>query len=180
MEGPLVTVFAGYLAFRGYVNPLFVLAVVVAADLTGDLALYGAGRWSRGDVVMRWSKHVGVTPRRLELVERHFARHGGKTLVAGKAMQVVGAAILFTAGAARMRLRWFVGYNLLATVPKSLALLLIGYFFGRVITQVGTVLGSMTLLTSGTLVLVVLLYVLPRRYLQRLDSLTEGHDPQAQ
>ena len=170
-EGPLVTIVAGYLASRGYVDPFLVFAVVVSADLTGDLVLYGAGRWSRRGANVRWGRYLGITRENLELVEHHFRRHGGKTLLAGKAAQLVGALILFAAGAARMRPRRFLAFNVLATVPKSLILVLFGYFFGRAIGRAASALDYATVAFGGAVVLVLTLYVLPRHVLRRFRVL---------
>ncbi|MFH0915624.1 MAG: DedA family protein [bacterium] len=164
VEGPIVTILAGYLAFLGYVNLFLVYAVVVAGDLTSDLLWYAAGRWGRRRYTGKWGRYIGITPERLLRIEKHFERHSGKTLVLGKLTQAVGALILVGAGAARVRPRRFIVFNLLATLPKSLLLLLFGYYFGKAYSQAGSLLNYVAL---GTLVLALLAavtYLIPRRF----------------
>jgi membrane-associated protein len=164
VEGPIVTILAGYLASQGYVSAFLVYLIVVAGDVTGDLAWYAAGRWSRLGLDSRWGKYLGITPERLRRVEEHFERHSGKTLLVGKLTQGLGALVLLGAGATRMRPVRFLAFNLLATLPKSLALLLFGYYFGKAYGQAGTILDYAALATVAVIVLVAIAYVVPRRF----------------
>lgn len=164
VEGPIITILAGYLASLGYVNPFLVYAIAVAGDMTGDLAWYAAGRWGRKRYTGKWGKYVGITPERLLRIEQHFEGHSGKTLVLGKLTQAVGALVLVGAGAARVRPRRFILFNLLATLPKSLALLLFGYYFGKAYGHAGSVLNYVALGTIALAVLAAMIYLIPRRF----------------
>ena len=145
-------------------NVFLVYLIVVAGDVTGDLAWYGAGRWSRSGSDRRWGRYLGLNSERLQRIEQHFERHSGKTLVVGKFTQGVGALILFGAGAARMRPRRFLAFNLLATLPKSLGLLLFGYYFGKASGHASTILDYSTLATVMVAVLAVMIFVIPRHF----------------
>lgn len=169
IEGPIVTVIAGYLAYLGYVNPVLIYLVVVAGDITGDFAWYAAGRWSRRGIGGGWAARFGVTPQRLSRVERHFEKHSGKTLLVGKLTQGIGVLVLAGAGAARMRPGRFVAINLAATLPKSLGLLLFGYYFGRLLTQANSVLDYVAVASVGVVVLAVMAYAVPRRFAGRFQ-----------
>jgi uncharacterized membrane protein YdjX (TVP38/TMEM64 family) len=79
---------------------------------------------------LRWREKVGVSDVRLELLAQTFREKGARVLVVGKLTHAAGFAILLGAGAARMRFGLFVLANLLATIPKSLVLVAIGYVFG--------------------------------------------------
>lgn len=121
-EGPIVTVIAGFLASAGNINPYIAYGVIIVADLVGDSMYYVLGRWG---------KHIGIKPGSIGTIETHFAKHTIKTLLFGKLTHAIGAGILFGAGVARVPYRTFLWYNLLPTLPKSLALLVIGYYFGH-------------------------------------------------
>jgi membrane protein DedA with SNARE-associated domain len=151
------------------VNPFLIYFVVVAGDLTGDFMWYAAGRWGRHVVDWKWSRYFGITPVRLARVEQHFEKHSGKTLLLGKVTQGVGALILVGAGAARMRAGRFVAFNLIATLPKSLALLLFGYYFGKAYAQASSALDYAALVSVLVVVLAVMAYVIPRRFAGRLQ-----------
>lgn len=148
LEGPIVTVVASYLASLAYLNIYAVIFVVILGDLVGDLILYGAGRWGSG---AKWMAKLGLTAERLANLTGHFAGKGARTLLFGKWTHSAGAAVLFAAGVARMPLGAFMFWNTLATVPKSLLFVAIGYSFGHLYHQIDDWIGK------GSIVLLTLL-----------------------
>ena len=163
VEGPIATVISGFLSTLGYLNVYTVYAVVVLGDLAGDSFHYALGRWGRTALIERWGHYLGITHERILRLEKHFVDHGGKTLFIGKLTQVIGALVLQAAGAARMPFRKFLWYNLLATMIKSLALLLIGMYFGQAYMEIGHYLDYAALGTVGLIILPIALYVfIPR------------------
>lgn len=138
LEGPIITVLAGWAAAQGLL-PLWPLAVVlVLADLIGDLAFYALGRQGAAWVPQPLRDRLGLHPERLDGVARRFHTRGGRILIMGKLTHSAGALILTAAGAARMPLRPFVVYNLMATVPKSLIFLALGHIAGHAWERIGT------------------------------------------
>ena len=61
---------------------------------------------------------------------RRFRKEGARILVVGKLTHAAGFAILLSAGAARMPFGAFVLTNRLATIPKSMAFLALGWAVG--------------------------------------------------
>jgi membrane-associated protein len=164
VEGPVVTIAAGFLASHGYVNAFLVYVVVVAGDATSDLVWYAAGRWSRVGLDFGWGRRLGITAERLRRIEKHFERHSGMTLVLGKLTQGVGVLVLIGAGMTRMRPARFLLYNLMATLPKSLALLLFGYYFGKAYGQAGAVLDYAALVTVAAVMVSAIVCLIPRHF----------------
>ncbi|MDX5627563.1 MULTISPECIES: VTT domain-containing protein [unclassified Brenneria] len=159
LEGPIVTVIAAYLARLDYFNLTAVCIVVILADLVGDLGFYALGRWAiKADgVPPRWLSRFGLSQARLQKMGSNFETRGGKILAFGKLTHSAGAAVLLAAGMARMRLRPFLFYNTLATIPKSLFFVAIGYAFGHFAAQVDdwiavTSLVLLVLLLAGGMV----------------------------
>ncbi len=68
-----------------------------------------------------------------------------------------------------MRPRRFLGFNLLATLPKSLALLVFGYYFGKASAPGGSVLDYAALATAMAAVLALMVWFVPRRFARRLQ-----------
>lgn len=136
LEGPIVTVIAGYLASLGLLHTAGALAVVIAGDLLGDALLYLAGRKGIKRMPKRWRDRLGLNAARVEALTDHFWLRGGRTLVIGKLTHSAGAAVLVAAGAARMPVGAFLWWNLVATVPKSAAFLALGYAFGAAYAQI--------------------------------------------
>ena len=131
VEGPIVTVLAGFLASLGQMNFFICYPLIVIADVVGDLSLYAQGRWGGKPAVQRWGHYFGIRPAIIERLEQRFKEHPGKMLILGKISHFFGGPILIAAGMARMRISKFIWFNLIGTLPKSLALLLIGYYFGQ-------------------------------------------------
>lgn len=135
IEGPLVTIVAGFLASLHVFNVFLAYAVIVAADLTGDVLYYCAGRWWLNRAFNKTLALFSLSKSRVEKIELALKKNRGKVLFFGKLSHVVGVVILFAAGHAEVPFVDFLWYNFLATLPKSLVLLLVGYYFGSSISN---------------------------------------------
>lgn len=131
LEGPIVSVFGGYLAGRGLVPFNALLVLVVVADLVGDVMLYGIGRHGGRRVPQRWRGRLGLSPERQERLVDEIHTHGTRMLAVGKLTHAMGFAVLTAAGAARFPFGRFVMVNLLATLPKSAAMVALGWWLGN-------------------------------------------------
>lgn len=131
LEGPIVTIIAGFLSSLGYINFLLAYAVIVIGDLTGDSIYYALGYWGEKKFVTKFSHYIGVTSERLDKLKNHFKNHTRKTIFLGKLAHGIGSAILVAAGMAKISFREFLFYNFISTIPKSLILLLAGFYFGE-------------------------------------------------
>ncbi len=130
LEGPIITVIAGYLAHLGAFNPFAAYVVVVLADLVGDTLFYLFGQSGIRCLSPRWRARLRLSDTRLTTLADHFHDKGGRTLIAGKLTHTLGAVALIAAGVAHMRFLPFLWYNFIATLPKSLFFLAIGYSLG--------------------------------------------------
>lgn len=136
LEGPIITVIAGYLAHLGAFSPGAAYVIVVLADLVGDVLFYLFGRSGLGWLSPRWRRRLSLTEDRLAGLAEHFATKGGRTLIVGKLTHTLGALALIAAGMAHMRFLPFLWYNFLATLPKSLFFLMLGYGLGAAYKRV--------------------------------------------
>lgn len=130
LEGPIVTIVAAYLVRIGLLPLWPVILCVIFADVVGDGILYGIGRGMLNWLPLRFRARLGVSDDRLANLAHMFREKGIKVLVFGKLTHVAGFAVLIGAGAAKMPFGPFILTNLLATIPKSLALIAAGYVFG--------------------------------------------------
>jgi len=158
VEGPIITVLAGFLTSLGSFNLFLVFATVVAGDLAGDWIHYAVGRWGRERFIERWGKYIGITNERVSRLEKHFEKHRIKTLLAGKISHGIGGAVLVAAGLANVPLREFLLINFLVTLPKSLALLLVGYYFGQAYAIINSYLEMWGFISLGVIVLAGMIY----------------------
>ena len=131
VEGPIVSVVAGWLARLGLLPLGWAYGVLVLGDLIGDALHYAVGRSGARILPARWRARLGLDDPASGQLARHFGENGGRTLVVAKLTHSLGFAALIAAGAARMPLPAFLWYNLVATLPKSLAFLMLGYGLGH-------------------------------------------------
>ena len=130
VEGPLVAMVAGSMVSLGLVSWPLAYPLVVAADLVGDTAFYILGRFGHRLWVRRALGRLGVKRSSLDRLEALFRKKGARVLVGGKLTHFAGAPVLAAAGLAGVGYGRFLLWNLVATVPKSAALMAAGYLFG--------------------------------------------------
>jgi membrane-associated protein len=170
VEGPIITVIAGFLSSLGIFNVFIAYGVLVAGDIAGDVAYYELGYYGRQKFVTRWGRFVGITQERLEQLGKHFDKHASKTLIIGKLSQGIGGAILLAAGMAKVPFRKLVLYDFLPTLPKTLILLLIGYYAGESYVKISSYFDYAAIGTVAAAVIFVVVYFVMRRLSSKYAS----------
>jgi membrane protein DedA with SNARE-associated domain len=107
-------------------------------------------------------------------LETAIKKRKGPFLFFGKLSHAVGGIILFAAGSAEIPLKEFLWFNFLATLPKSLILIAVGYYFGSTVSNFKkyldfTVLGLFVL----TVVLIGLYYgvtYLSNKFINKMEK----------
>ena len=107
VEGPIITVIAGFLSSPGHLNIFIAYGVVVVGDLTGDTVSYMLGRWGGIKFVKRWGRYIGLTAERVQKFEEHFNHHAAKTIILGKLAYSIEMPFLFAAGFAKVPYKFF-------------------------------------------------------------------------
>ena len=112
-----VMLFAGFDVYRGHFSLAGILIVGIAGDLTGASVAYAIGYFGRIELVQRHGGKVHITPERLALAERWFARHGAKAIPICRVLPLVRAYMSFPAGFAEMPYLRFLALSALGGVP---------------------------------------------------------------
>jgi membrane protein DedA with SNARE-associated domain len=148
IEGPVVTIIAGWLVSLGLLSAVPAVICLVVADVVGDCLLYAAGRGLRLDRLPVIGPRLRVPRERMVPLVRAIRQNDVRLLVLGKLTHAAGFAVLIAAGVARVGPGRFILLNTLASIPKTLVLFGLGYLFGRAHEQVAAWLsyGSATLL----------------------------------
>lgn len=138
MEGPIITVIAGFLVSLGIFNLFAVYAIVVVGDILGDAFWYLLGRFGSG---WRYTRPIenffGLTPERIETTRQKFEHHRFKMILASKLLHGVGSAGLLTAGIVRMSYLTFAATSLAISLGQAAIFLALGYFFGEAYGVIG-------------------------------------------
>ncbi len=170
VAGPIVTVVAGSLASVGVFNFFIALPIIIFADLVGDIIYYAFGRYGGRVFVKKWGRWIGLTESRIDRLESHFGNQGARTLIIGKLTQAVGGPILVAAGMAAMPLGDFIWYNFLATVPKTLFFLLIGFYFAQLYLRLSRYSHDLSGAVVGMVILGILVYIWITRRVKSQNS----------
>lgn len=174
-EGPITTMVAGFLSSLGYMHFWVAYLVAVVGDLTSDVGYYALGRWGRKRFIEKFGHYVGITPSRIERLEQHFHRHGGKMLIFGKIADPLSSTVQTIAGATRMPIGTYAYYNIICTFPKSLILIAIGFYFGEAVHQANFYRQVVGVVASILGILFLAAYFTYRRSKQR--ALLRDHEP---
>jgi len=64
IEGPAISIIAGYLGQSGYLNVFFVYVLIVLGDMFGDTIYYAIGRFGGLYFIKRWNHILNYTTRK--------------------------------------------------------------------------------------------------------------------
>lgn len=170
LEGPMITFVAGFLVYLNYFEVEDIIILSILANTLGDILHYLAGRWGRGKLVLKYGHYVGITPERVIKLEKHFEKHGGKTLLFGKVTLAFGSLTLVSAGVARYPFWKFLLFNSLGEIPKTLLFFALGYYFGTAYKNFSHYLFLSTLAIVLITIVIFMLYRMSSQVLQEIDE----------
>lgn len=146
-------------AGQGHIQLPGLIAIVWACALTGDLISYGLGRRLGRAFLLTHGHLVRLTPERLARVERFLARHGGKTLIAGRFVGLVRAVAPFVAGSSHKR---FVPITFVAAGLWSACFATLGFVFWESFDQAAAIARDGTFVLVAAIATVILGVILHR------------------
>lgn len=166
LEGPIVSIIAGFLVSTHNLNFYIVYLVLFLADLIGDILHYALGYFGRKHFVDRFGKYVGLNPARLEYLETLLHQNTGRVLIGSKFTQVVGGGVLVAAGMVHVNFFKYMFYSVVVAIPKTLMLLVIGFYFGVAYNTIDRYFNFAAKITVGV-VLVILGYLIYKQLKKR-------------
>ena len=130
LPGDSLLVTAGLLGSQGYLNVYYLGALCTVAAIVGDSLGYAIGRAS-GPRIFTREDSLFFNKKHLYRAHQFYEKHGGKTIVLARFMPIVRTFAPVVAGAAEMRYRDFIFYNIVGGVVWIWSMLFVGYFLGR-------------------------------------------------
>jgi membrane-associated protein len=127
LPGDSLLFVVGTLAAAGGMDIGLVMAVLVAAALSGDNVNYWIGRWAGLKIFGRW-----VNPSYLQRTHEFYERHGGKTIIIARFMPIVRTYVPFVAGLGTMPYARYLAFCVAGALLWVGSLCLAGYFFGNI------------------------------------------------
>ena len=131
LPGDTLLFVTGALAAAGGMDIAAVMAVLVAAALTGDNVNYGIGRWI-GPRVFQYEKSRWFNPGHLARAHAFYERHGGKTIILARFLPIVRTYVPFVAGIGAMPYARYIGFCIAGALAWVVSLCTAGYFFGNI------------------------------------------------
>lgn len=137
VEGPIITVIAGFMVTLGLLNIWLVFLIIVLGDVIGDTMAYCFGRFGGGALLHRYGHRVGITATRVEQAKGYFSTNHKKALMMSKLIHGIGTAGLFAAGSLKIPYLRYVKTCFLISLIQAGVLLVLGIFFGHTYIQIG-------------------------------------------
>jgi membrane protein DedA with SNARE-associated domain len=153
LPGELFLALGGIYAARGDLSLVLVILIGALAGLLGEIVSYWLGRLY-GVRIVRHLPLANRFEKHLDEAHDYFRRHGGKTVIVGRYISVVGTFMPFAAGMSDMSFRLFLAFDVAAITFWSVGVTLLGYLLNSQIDLVDQVLSQVG---WGLLALVVLI-----------------------
>jgi membrane protein DedA with SNARE-associated domain len=147
---------AVYAAVTGRLSLAGVVVAAAAGAVLGDNLGYGIGRAVGGRLLERFGGWVRLSPERLALLHRFFARRGALAIVVARFIIVLRTFGALVAGAAQMPYRTFLLFNALGGAAWATAYGLLGFALGRAYNRFG---GTVSWFSVGAGIALLLLTV---------------------
>jgi membrane-associated protein len=131
LPGDSLLFVVGALAAAGGMDIVTVMAVLVAAALTGDNVNYWIGRWA-GPKVFRAERSRWFNPRHLQRTHAFYERYGGQAIIIARFVPIVRTYVPFVAGIGTMSYARFLGFSVVGALLWVVSLCQAGYWFGNI------------------------------------------------
>jgi|SRR3989344_502170 len=162
-EGPIITIISGFLIYLGILNPFITYVLLIIGDLIGDSLYYSIGKfWRRSIGIKKLGHFLGYNEKSEEFLENHFKKHLFKTLFIAKFSHGIGGTIQASAGIAKVNFIQYLWINLIGIIPKTLILLIIGFYLGSSYLKINIYLNSIASIVIGVVILVFLYIILDK------------------
>jgi len=137
---PTVAVFplAGYIASQNHMSLLEVIGLGIAGGTgatIGSTIIYFVCIKLGRIALLRYLKYAKIKDERLAKIERWFEKYGDKAVFFGRMVPVLRELISIPAGLLRMKPAKFITYTFFGSCVWSIALTLVGYYFGVITVE---------------------------------------------
>ena len=135
VEGPIITVVAGFLVTLGKMDIFAVYALAIVGDILGDGALYALGRFGK-NFINKHGHYIGASQEKLAKAKIFFAEKHNKAIVMSKVFHGVGVSGLVAAGVLAIPYRRYLRTCFVISLVQAAVFLSIGLIFGQAYTRI--------------------------------------------
>jgi membrane-associated protein len=135
LPGDSLLVTAGVFAGAGQLKLAELLSFVTLCAIAGDQVGYFLG-WKAGDALYRREDSRFFKKRHLERAHEFYEHYGGKTVILARFVPIIRTFCPPVAGAARMRYRVYLAYDIVGGFLWVWGMTLLGYTLGRTVPNI--------------------------------------------
>jgi membrane protein DedA with SNARE-associated domain len=164
VPGETILLAAGFFASRGFFSLPVVMGIAATGAIIGDNCGYWIGRRLGRRLLIRYGKYVFLTENRFQSMERFFKGHGDKMVISARFITGFRVFTALFAGASHMVWPRFLLFNALGAILWSVAMGLLGFFFGHSWALLERwIKGSGLILAGAVLLALAIITVVKRR-----------------
>lgn len=123
--------FSGYLAFAGKFSFWMVVLWGTVGNLFGSIIAYYAGFYGGRPFIEKYGKYILIDKEDLDGSQKFFEKYGSPSIFFSRLLPVVRTFISLPAGISKMSFWKFCFYTFIGSLPWSVLLAYIGFFFGE-------------------------------------------------
>jgi len=136
LPGDSLLVTAGLFAATGHLNLARLLVELSLAAIVGDSLSYAIGH-KIGPKIFNKEDSIFFHKAHLLRAHRFYEKYGAKTIVIARFVPIVRTFAPVVAGVGEMTYRHFILYNIVGGIGWVCSMILIGFFLGRTIPNIG-------------------------------------------
>jgi membrane protein DedA with SNARE-associated domain len=148
---------AGVVAARGHLSLPLVIASGTAGAMLGNIVWYLAatllGLERFRPLITRYGRWLTLDWNEIERAHTLFEKHGGTIVFIGRMLPTVRSLVSIPAGLLRMRFVPFMLWSTLGSTLWTAGLAIAGWVLGHEFAQIETVLGPLSMIVIGGIVL---------------------------
>jgi membrane protein DedA with SNARE-associated domain len=148
---------AGVVAARGHLSLPLVIASGTAGAMLGNIVWYALAHALGMDrfkpLITRFGRWLTLDWAEIERADRLFDKHGGTIVFVGRMLPTVRSLVSVPAGLLRMKLLPFLLWSTLGSAIWTAGLAIAGWVLGHEFAQIETVLGPLSMIVIGGVVL---------------------------
>jgi len=156
LPSELILIPAGYLWFKGLMNPFSIIIASLIGAIIGSYFSYWLGERLGRPIIKKYQKYFFLTDEKLNKIELFFNKYGSLSIFLARLILGIRHYISFPAGFARMNKWKFILYTCLGAGLWSLFLMFMGYFIG---SQMELAKAYISYVTIAVIAIVILVYL---------------------
>jgi membrane-associated protein len=174
LPATLLLIAAGSFVAQGQMNLVQVLVIGSAGAILGDQLGYALGRWGGRNLVTRLTKRLGGS--QLERAERFTTRWGGAGIFFSRwLVSSLGPWINLTSGITAYPWTRFIVWGVLGELVWVALCVMLGNIFSDRVQYLAEVLGNLTWVILGSVVAVILGWLLFQSFRRSSKMTTPSH-----